>query len=343
MKRLLSGVLAAALAIAVLPVSAFAIEENDPSLDQFLTEINWEKTDFINYLESKELSLEDFDSVDELGTPLNEAGIQEVLNDFGLTRAELNELLADYGYIEAGEDVMDSVWFLFNEELYYEVDELLTFEDGDYIEEDDFMEEFFSIFSDIGLTEEELERLFDHLSGLDFENPAFEAQLESLLNRMLAFEEFSSASELSAAQIAEILSVFNSLLELFELDTQYFLVKDGVKQPVSLAVLIGMESVDGADLLIEFYNYQGTFLADILLTADMFGSDIIKEVGKDIKEVEKVVVAAPVVKAAPEVKTVKGGKLPKTASSYATNAMAGLVLAMAGFMLFRRFKIKEVQ
>lgn len=337
MKRLLSGVLATALAVAVLPGTGFAIEENDPQFDQFLTEINWDKTAFLNFLESKEWDLEEFDSVDELGTPLNEAGIQEVLNDFGLTRAELNELLVDYGYIEAGEDVTDSVWIIFNEDLYWEVEDILV------VEEDDFMEEFFGIFSDIGLTEEELERLFDHLSTLDFESAAFESQLNSLLNRMAAFEDFSSASELSAAQVAEILDVFNSLLNLFEMDATYSLVKDGVKQSVSLATLVGLESVDGADLLIEFYNKQGTFLADILLTADMFGSDIIKETGRDIKEVEKVVVAAPVVKAAPEVKTVKGGKLPKTASSYATNAMAGLALAMAGFMLFRRFKIKEAQ
>jgi processed acidic surface protein len=51
-------------------------------LDQFLEDISWDKQDYINYLESKEWDLVDFESVDDLGTPLTEESIQLVLDEF---------------------------------------------------------------------------------------------------------------------------------------------------------------------------------------------------------------------------------------------------------------------
>ena len=37
-------------------------------------------------------------------------------------------------------------------------------------------------------------------------------------------------------------------------------------------------------------------------------------------------------------KTIKGGKLPETASNYVTNTLIGLVLVAAGFVLFRKVR-----
>ncbi|WP_368503102.1 processed acidic surface protein [Alkalihalophilus sp. As8PL] len=392
MKRLLSMLVAVALLLTVLPVSTFALDANDASFNEFLKEIGWDKQDYLDYLESKELDLSQYD-IDELGTPLTEDSIQILLQDYDLTRDELNKLLIENGDIEEGQDVLDIDWLFFTEDLewfvgfYLEDDwgtpiteenlqELLneygfankeelesflnefgdSIEDYEYIEDldwiiywymyghEEFSLDFDGLFSEIGLTSEELERLINHFMSLDLENPAFLDRLVALNDRLMAIPDFESASELSAEEIAELLSIFDEMLDLFQLDVKYYLVKGDEKKSISFGTLMTMDSTNGYDLLIELYNKQGEFLADILLTADMFGSDLIKNTGGDLKEVEKAI-AKPQAKkevekvATAPVKTVKGGRLPDTATDYANNMLFGLGALLAGVILFRRRKV----
>ncbi|HSP23214.1 MAG TPA: processed acidic surface protein [Planococcus sp. (in: firmicutes)] len=406
MKRLFLLILSAALMFGFLPASAFAMEADDKGFDEFLKEIQWEKSAYIDYLESKDYSLENFESADDLGLPITEETIQSVLTEFELSRSELNALLVENGDIEEGQDVLDTDWYLFTEDLsdginfylnggtkitdenlqelieYYEFEskeELESFlnEQGDTIENYEFIEDLEyavddyiygydeeydievdieGMFTELGLTLEELERLEAHLMTLDFENPAFQDRATALADRMMMIEEFESADELTAEQISELIAIYTEMLDLLNLDTKYYLIKGSEKLPITLATLLTLETVDGYDLLVEVYNTQGTFLADFILTNDLFGSDIIKETGEDIKVVEEevteevkeeknVVVAPPALKTpgkksekAPVKKTVKGGKLPKTASDYLPNALFGLAIALAGVALFRRSK-----
>jgi len=387
MKRFLLLLLVAAMSLMMFPVSSFAIEPENAEFEEFLQGIGWDKQDYLDYLESKEWFLEDFEYVDELGTPLSEEGVQAVLLEFELSREELNSLLVENGDIEEGQDAIDA-WFLFNEDLQSSVDyyingwegtpiddenlqqlledygfeskealEEFLVENGDslenyeYIEDLDYvvyfytngdeeLDEVYSLFTDIGFTDEELERFFLHLETLDFEDPAFLESLLALSERMMAFEDFEVADELTAEQIAELLDIFTEMLNLVQVDTKYFLVKDGEKQSVSFETLMTMETTNGYDLLIELYNKQGEFLLDVLFTAEMFGSEIIKETGEDIKEATEIVSEKPPVKAKPPVHTVKGGKLPTTASDYLSNTVAGFALVLVGMLLFRRVRVK---
>ena len=400
MKRLFLMILSAALMFGFLPASTLAMEANDKGFDEFLKEIQWEKTVYIDYLESKGYSLDDFESADDLGLPITEETLQSVLTDFELSRSELNALLVENGDIEQGQDVLDTEWYLFVEELspainfylnggtpiteenlqqfiedygFESEEELENFlnENGDSVNNYEFIEDLeyavdnyiyetqlgieFDIegmFTELGLTLEELERLEAHLETLDFEDPAFQERAIALADRMMMIEEFESADELTAAQISELIAIYTEMLDLLELNTKYYLVKGSEKLPITLGTLITLDTVDGYDLLVEVYNTQGTFLADFILTNDSFGSDLITETGEDIKVVEEevkeetnVVVAPPAVKTpgkksekAPVKKTVKGGKLPKTASDYLSNALLGLIIALAGVALFRRSK-----
>ncbi|WKA53877.1 processed acidic surface protein [Planococcus shixiaomingii] len=411
MKRLLIVLVAAVLLVGVLPVTAFAIEKDDPKFERYLTKIGWKKQDYLDFLRNKGWSLDEFDYLDELGTPLTEKELQSILTEYNITREQLNEWLVEFGQIEKGQDVLDSEYLIFKEWLveyvdyymeltpitpenlqeladYYEfgsVEELETFLNGFgesiddynyiedleesvsyylYYEETDF--DLDGFFAEFGLTEQELERLAAHLESLDYEDPAFEEKLWALSDRMMAIEEFETADEMTAGQIAEILSIFAELLDLFEMDTQYYLVTENEKQSISLETLLTLDTTNGFDLLIEVYNRQGTFLADILLTAEMFGSDIIVDTGEDVKEIEKIISEAPAKKPVkaplnpgvqdgskapvkPEVKggskapvvtsTVKGAKLPKTAGDYVLNTMVGLAFVLIGIVLFRRFKV----
>ncbi|ANX12594.1 peptidase [Fictibacillus arsenicus] len=390
MKHLVTLLLALSLSFGILPISAFAIEQNDQEFEAYLKEIGWEKQDFIDFIENKEWYLEDFESVDELGMPLTEDGVQSVLKDFDLSREELNDLLVEWGDIEEGQDVLDSPYFLFNEDLETSVDfylngwegtpiddenlqqlleeynlesvealeELLkenddSLESYEYIEDlqwavdfyingDEYMEdEFADLFTEIGLTDEEMEKLFVHLETLNWEDPAFLDSMMLLGERMMAFEEFETADELTAEQIAEMLAIFTEMKQLLQIETKYYLVVEGEKQPISLDTLMTMDSTNGNDLVMDIYNTNGELLLDLVLTADMFGSELIQETGKDIQEAEKIVTEAPLA-AKPPVKTIKGGELPKTATNHVGNTLAGLAIAATGILFFRRFRVKGI-
>jgi processed acidic surface protein len=385
MRRFLIVLFILAITFNFIPNKAFALEPNDPALDAFLEEIGWEKQDYIDYLESKEWGLEYFDSVEELGTPLSEEGVQQVLVEFDLTREELNALLVEYGDIEEGQDVLDGDYIIFNEELSEYVDfylngwegtpiddnnlqELLgtygfkskeeleqylnTFDDSienyKYIEDlevaidiyqtdGEALEDIQELFDSIGLTEEEIEKLFVHIEAIDFDD---EALLE-LSEKMIEIEEFENVEELTAEQIALLLGIFNDFQDIFQIQTKFYLVKDGVKTDISIQSLMKMTSSEGYDLLIEIYSQSGDFLLDVLFTADMFGSEVITETGKDIKKAEEIITNNKTVAAKTVAKTVKGGKLPNTDSNYVDNTLIGLGFVFIGAFLFLRFRTRE--
>jgi processed acidic surface protein len=396
MKRLAVFLLVLGFALSTMPFSAFAIESDDAEFNQFLTDINWEKQAYLDYLDSKDWSLDEFETADDLGIPLTEESVQALASKLELTRTEMNEILIEYGELEDGEDVLDGSYLIFIEDVeasieFYledytgtlidatnlqdlmerfgftsekELEEFLqeysdSLSNYDYIEDlessllfytemDEYEYDIDGLFTELGLTEEEIERLITHLETLDYEDPAFEQKLIQLSDRMMAVGDFETADELTAEQIAEIMDIYSDMIDLLELKTTYYFVKDGQKTAVSLAALMTLESTDGADLLVEIYNLKDVFLADILLTADMFGSELIVDTGKDLGAVETIITTPPVVQqpvaTTPPAanKTVKGGKLPATASDFAVNALLGLALVLAGIALFRRFRAEGI-
>lgn len=388
MKKLISLLLSISLCLAIFPNATFAIEKDDKELEEFLQVIGWSKQDYLNYLKEKDYTLDDFYSVDELGTPLSEEFIQQLLKNYDLTREELNDLLIENGDIEENQDVLNGEYLIFNEDLDYYVDaylnefvgtpidedtlkELLTkydftsiheleeflnqYDDSleyyEYVEDlgymldyyingDEFEEEMYHLFSEIGLTDEELDNLFAYLEELDWKDPTFSDRLLALSERMVAFEEFDSAEDLTAKQMVELLSIFSEIVDTLKININYYLMKDGQKEPISFQSLSTLESVNGSDFLLEIYTNDGQFLADILLTAEMFGSDIIKETGRDIKEAEKTRKEISITKKAPSSQTVKGVKLPTTASNYLQNVIIGIVILGLGLILLQRSRKK---
>ncbi|MGM0897904.1 MAG: processed acidic surface protein [Bacillota bacterium] len=391
MKLVLTIITSLLLTVTIGTIPAFAIPEDDRDFNRFLAGIGWEKPDYIAYLDSKDWALEEFDSVDELGTPLSEIEVAAIMETYGLTRAELNSLLAEFGDLNEGEDVLDGNFYIFAEDLDVAVDFYLNYqEDLTPITEanlalllEDFgfsskaeLEEFLNLFDDsianyefieelesavifyqedwlfdmdleaafaeFGLTEQELERLVQHFETLDYMNPEFEERLMALSERMIAIEEFTTVTELSAEQIAELLSIYDEFMEIFEMEAKYYFVKGDEKKEMSVQSLISLESTDGYDLLIELYNLQGDFLADILLTAEMFGSDLIIDTGKELENSPPAIVPPPKAPALENTnQTVKGGKLPNTASDFVQNAGIGIGFVVFGAFLLRRKRVKR--
>jgi processed acidic surface protein len=123
---------------------------------------------------------------------------------------------------------------------------------------------------------------------------------------------------------------------LFHLKADYYLTDENgnTTGPLSKEELISMTSTNGKDLLIEIYDLEGNFLADLIFTADMFGSDWIQEQTKTIASPETVKKAT-----APLKTTVKGAKLPKTAGFYTEKMLLGLGLMIIGLLIFRRWNV----
>ncbi|MBT2696791.1 processed acidic surface protein [Bacillus sp. ISL-40] len=395
MKRLLSVLLAVTLTLGLIPITAFAqIDSQDQEFQNFLQEIGMSEDEFLTYLEDiHDFTLADFDSVSELkdylGPLVDESNLQDLLDEFELTKQELEDMLAENStsldeYIFYDDLYFDVYEFQYQEELTPITDESLQqllddyeFESKEELEKflnkyDDSIEnyenieeleatvavlvsqegkdEIINILDKFGLSLDESKKLANYSMNI-FEDPNtnvedFYTKLEDIANRLMAFREFDSSDDLSADEIAEILDVWNDLLNLFELKMEFYLTKDGKTMPLLVESLLKMDSTNGADLKIKIFSKDGEFLADMVITAEMFGSDFLDETGENLKQTEQV--AKEVSKVATKLpekalkRTVKGGKLPNTASDYLPNALGGLAIAAAGIILFRRMKVKGI-
>ena len=279
------------------------------------------------YINALDLHL-DFQSPDL--TPITDENLRDFLDTYEITREELNAILEEMGesfenfqYIEDLEEVL--INYYFNE---------------------DMMEEFYDVimigFEEIGITERELDRLMEHFMRVADEDDTIFDRLLALDERINQLPDFESANDLTKAQMNELVSIFNEMLNIAQLNAKYYLVKGDSKQPVTLNELMPMETINGADLLIELYSHQGEFLADMIITEDIFGSDIIKEevdkITKPIVEAEQKKKSAKPVKKV--TKTENGGKLPNTAGNYAEVILLGTAIAAlgAGMLVYRKRK-----
>ena len=259
-------------------------------------------------------------------TPITDENLQELLDNFEITRAELDAILEEMGetlgnfqYIEDLEEAL--INYYFNEDIMAEL-----------------LDAIMVGFGEIGLTEQELERLIYHFISVAENDETIFERLLALDERIMQLPEFESADELTEAQMNELVSVFNEFLNIVQIDAKYYLVKGDSKQPVTLNKLMYMETTNGADLLIELYNHQGEFLADMIFTAEDFGSDLIKE---KVDKITKPLVQAEKKKPVKKVtKTEHGGRLPNTAGSYAEGILLGTALAGlgTGMLIYRRRK-----
>ncbi|MFB3163798.1 processed acidic surface protein [Neobacillus sp. 179-J 1A1 HS] len=333
--------------------------ERDPNFDQDLVEylamvseergFEVTKEDIETSLAIYESTLEEFESVEDLSAFLSEVIKADLSNldyfyeNYELDQKALFQLLEengkdlnDYVYVD---DLENAVWEYSGDELNPGMDEEIA-------------EELLPIFQEeIDLTDEELQRIEEHLMSLEeqLSDPAILERLEELGNRMMAFEEFDAAAELTAEQIAEIASIYDEFLSIFKLKADFTLVKGGSETPLSFWDLLKMEELKGANLKVALFSTDGQLLADLIVTGEMVDSETVIETGEQIEEsteevtktVEQPAAAKPqksMSNVKSEVKTVKGAKLPKTASDYLPNALLGLAVVLIGILIFRKVR-----
>ncbi|WP_347940816.1 processed acidic surface protein [Peribacillus simplex] len=324
---------------------AFAATKiNQDELNAYLSEIRMTQEELEEYLSYYDLSLNELKSVEELrdtlGPTVTPETIQNLLKQYEMTEAELKELLIEYGEMEEGDSIIDTFHFIYDIEDIIDLEMDYDEEEMEYDDEEiiDLMD---GLFTEIGLTDEELDRFMNHLLPI-VEDPSFEARLMAISDRMDQLEYFETIDELSAEQVAELLSIYNDLQNLLQIQFKFALIQDGVTTNLSLEALFQLKELTNASLLVSIYDLNGNFLLDFTLTGEMIGSDLVKETGNDIKQSTEVISKVVEVKkekkkpTKPEHKTEKGGVLPKTAGNYLFGALIGLMLMGIAFGLIRK-------
>ncbi|MBM7587015.1 processed acidic surface protein [Bacillus pakistanensis] len=327
MKKWLIGLILALVGFAFTPfVSHAAIIEEE--LEDFLLENNLTEEELVEHLSFYyDEELASFASINELsdyiGERLTEENLLPVLESHGFVSVEeATNYLIEYGEILEGEDIIST--YLFTSAL----DETLYFyEEVEFDAEEIGLDEF-------DLTSEEMTALFEHLMTLEIDDKEFEEKLLALDARLMALGDFESAEDLTTAQIEELYNVMNELLALFKLQAKFYLLDaDGNTRLLSSQELISLESTNGQDLLIEIYDLNGNFLADMIFTSDMFDSEWFEETTESIASPETVKAVTEPLKT-----SVKGAKLPKTAGFYTEKLIVGIALLLMGLLLFRKWR-----
>ncbi|WHX61811.1 processed acidic surface protein [Peribacillus frigoritolerans] len=324
-----------------------ATKINQDELNAYLSEVRMTQEELEEYLSYYDLTLNELKSAEELRETLGPAvtpeTLQNLLKQYEMTEAELTELLMEYGELEEGDSIIDTFHFIYDIEDIIDLEMDYDEEEMEYDEEEisDLMD---GLFTEIGLTDEELDRFMNHLLPI-VEDPSFESRLMAISDRMNQLEYFETIDELSAEQVAELLSIYNDLQSLLQIQFKFELIQDGVTTNLSLEALFQLKELTNASLLVSIYDLNGNFLLDFTLTGEMIGSDLVKETGNDMKQSTEVISKVAEVKkekkkpTKPEHKTEKGGVLPKTAGNYLFGALCGLVLMGIAFGLIRKARL----
>lgn len=321
-----------------------ATKINQDELNAYLSEVRMTQEELEEYLSYYDLTLNELKSAEELRETLGPAvtpeTLQNLLKQYEMTEAELTELLMEYGELEEGDSIIDTFHFIYDIEDIIDLEMDYDEEEMEYDEEEisDLMD---GLFTEIGLTDEELDRFMNHLLPI-VEDPSFESRLMAISDRMNQLEYFETIDELSAEQVAELLSIYNDLQSLLQIQFKFALIQDGVTTNLSLEALFQLKELTNASLLVSIYDLNGNFLLDFTLTGEMIGSDLVKETGNDMKQSTEViskVVEVKKEKKKPEYKTEKGGVLPKTAGNYLFGALCGLVLMGIALGLIRKARL----
>jgi processed acidic surface protein len=318
MKRLFSVLFIVILICLQLPLSAFA-QISDEEIENYLSPIGWTAEDLENYLQDYfDMSINDFETFGELkdwvGTPITAENRQQLLDEYNMSLEELQDLLAEYG--ETPED------YYFVEDLEAAIHFYTSF--------DEELGEVTDFFALLGITDEELEKLFLHLSKLDEET--VEAHMAALEERILAMEDFSDVTELTQEQKEEIASLFTDMLAAFKMTATFYLESNGQRELVSLTQLLDMERLGGRILVIEFYDDEGNLLLDMTIDENLFDFDFLEDAGELLTVLPHLAHEHPL-----------GEKMPETASPYVENMLIGLFLSLLAVVLYVRFRLKGVK
>ena len=249
-KSVFAGFLTFLLLMLNVPMASAAVSANE--LNQYLAKIGWSKQELLDYLDYFEMSLDDFDSAEDLqaflGTPITSQNLQELLTKYNLTQNELNELLNQFG------DSLDEYKFI------EDLEDSLAF----YTNHDDFMEQLQNQLAKIGITEQEIQNLFEYLAQVEENNKKQLDQMQSLDYRIEQFLETADPTKLTDEQLNELTDILNDLFDVYEIQVKLKLNN----KEISIADLLKLN--EPGNLYTSILAKTGEPLLDFTISAEFF-------------------------------------------------------------------------
>jgi processed acidic surface protein len=299
------------LCTVLLVPAIVAASPPEEELQQYLDKLEWSKEELTSYLKFHNLSLEQYETMDELievlGTPINDSNILHLLDDYKMTRDDLDDLLNQFG--ETAED------YTFIEELNTAIN-FFQRHNKDLIGMTDFL-------SYVGLTDEEMSLLIDYIGSLD--QQTFLSKIEGIDQRIEQFGPIDETAELSEEQQTELLSIFQEVLSAYGLNPSFQSVETAGVMTFQQLVE-SKSSLNGKNIEVVLYTSQGDELADMALSPDMLESDFVLQTSEQFINVGKLAINMNNV--------MNGDALPVTASPYPTKILLGIALLLAGILIY---------
>lgn len=289
--------------------------------------------DAINkYLSEYDMSTADFTSVEELKDYLGEVITKDLSNlDYFNTKYNMDQQMILQLVEDNGENMNDYIFM-------DQIDELVwsSQEDPDFGIDPTIL---LGYLEQIGLTQAELQNLQNHFMNNEeyFSSAEVQTKIEEISTRMIAFAqelvakgEADSNYKMSDTELKEFVSFYEEILSLAKLKAVVSISKDGVDQTISIFDLLKLEEEEmlNKDLKVAIYNMDSELLADFVVTSDFIRDNL----GGVIDDVENTA------EGIQTIQTVKGGKLPKTASNDLAFVLLGLVVTSVGVYVYRKVR-----
>lgn len=291
--------------------SSVSAEVPKQELERYFSETGLSENTLIDYLSIYDLSLKDFDNVDELasylGSPVTKDNLNTLLTEHHLAESDLQNILGGFG-----ETIND---YLFIKDLKTTVDF--------YFNHAEVLVEAEQMLSEIGLTGDEIDGLFLHFLSLKATD--FEEKMKNISSSLEQYYSYNSDSNLTSEQKKELLVLYDDMIDSFELTPKYYLLNGESKEAVAYNDLLNSPSLGGADLLVELYKKNNELLLDLKVTEEMLASNFILERGEKLLTVATLANEMSV--------GVHGEKLPKTALPYGTYLLLSGILLLIGSVL----------
>ncbi|MDF2541546.1 MAG: hypothetical protein K0S47_1264 [Herbinix sp.] len=321
----------------------------EDKLEQYVTEVSQTrgfvitKADVEKALANYDTSFVDFETVQEVKEFLGDVIKADLSNlnffeeSYGVDKEALLDLIE-----ESGKDISDYIYVEDLSEVIWSSD--LGGDIGSEFE--NLLALYPIILEKIDLTEEEIQRLEDYYLTLE-EHFASQETMDRMLQvgeRLLAFEEVEFSEELTEEQSAEIASIFEELFSIMKLHIVFTYTENGTENVLSIPDMMKLTDLGDGVLKVSLYTTDSQILADFIVSNEIITS-IGDLIGKTTEVVEEVVNQPlenkPDNSQGTVTKTVKGGKLPKTASNYLPLTLAGIFIILMGIIMFRKVRNTE--
>ncbi|EPZ38736.1 MULTISPECIES: processed acidic surface protein [Anoxybacillus] len=287
------------------PVQAATYEE---AVKQYVQDIGWTMEDLTRYLAKWNMTIHDFSSLDalkkQLGTPITPERLDALLLRYDMTREEAEALLGQFG-----EQLQH---YTFVEDLNY----ALSF----YRDRYDTMQAMTDMLATIGLTEDEIRRLFERtpLSAKQtFER--LDEQMQTLVLR-------DPSTPLTKQERETVLHFWNEWLSLYRLQAKVYEVNEQGRTPISFEQLQTVH----APVVMEWYDEKGNFVADVYIPRERMNESTFIDVSEQLAHIGMMAL------------DLESGllvaRMPKTASSYGMNIIIGVCFLLGSFVLWRKGK-----